>query len=509
MKSSAPDTAETPAVTALPARIRDYEIWGRLGEGGMSDVWLAKHALLGVPLIFKTVKASIGAGATSGTRELSRVLEEARLMARITNPRVVRAIDAGVHEGVHYLVEEYVDGIDLAELDRRRRASLGVGLPLWFVAQCMRQTCEALHAAHQAGVVHRDVKPSNLFGSPESGVRLGDFGIAVRGNECESELGGTLRFMAPEQLARGEFSRRSDVWGAGATACDLRYGQPPFASLGELLDVDAPPSMPPPTSSAEAYFQHLLRSMLAKDPSLRPADAAEPGREFGVLEAALAGAQRVAFTWLDRNSFRVGDCAVSLRVGDLADAAADVIVSSANYEMKMRTGSADALRRRGGDVIEEQAREGGERPLGTCVVTTAGALEAKHVVHAVSAWNEASCIGRAMQRALLLGDEVGARTLAMPALGTGLARVTIETCANAMMSALRWHLVLGGTRLRHVDVILGSEEKLRAYREVAEEALRDQGASRAAVDLGLPVESGVVRVEGATFLDPGSTRSAR
>ncbi len=490
---------------SLPRRIRDYEIWGRLSEGGMSEVWLAKHAVLLIPVIFKTIRPEIMASQTAGENYAERVIDEARLMARITNPSVVRAIDAGVHEGVPYLVQEYVDGIDLAELDRRRRGSLGVGLPLWFVCGVMKQACEALHAAHQAGVVHRDVKPSNLFGSPETGVRLGDFGIAVRQDTHNAEVSGTLRFMSPEQLKCGVVNRRTDVWGAGATACDLRYGQPPFERVSNVFD-DTPPSMPPPKTSSEAYFQHLLRTMLNKNEAERPSETADLARQFGILADALRATRRSTFAFIDRHTFRVGECLVTFRQGDIAEARADAIVNSANFEMKMRTGVGDALRKKGGDAIEDDARADGEQPLGTCLVTAAGTLNAKHVLHAVSAWNEASCIGRAMQRALLTADELGHRSLSFPALGTGKERVTIETCANAMMTSLKWHLMLGGTRLRSVDVVLADAHKLAVFREVAEEALRDQGAGRAGVDLGLPAEQGRSTMEGGTFVDPTTGR---
>src|SRR5262249_6153554 len=138
-----------------------------------------------------------------------RMFNEARLMARVTSPRVVRAVDAGTLEGAPFLVQEYVDGVDMAELDRERRAALGVGLPLWTVCYVMEEPCRALHAAHQVGVIHRDVKPSNLFAAPETGIRLGDFGIAVANADAPTrEVSGTLKFMAPEQL-RGEAADRT------------------------------------------------------------------------------------------------------------------------------------------------------------------------------------------------------------------------------------------------------------------------------------------------------------
>ncbi|CAN5314881.1 hypothetical protein BH09MYX1_BH09MYX1_15570 [soil metagenome] len=367
---------------SLPARLRDYEIWGRLGEGGMSEVWLGRHTVLALPVILKTIKGSL-----SGACPADRVIEEARLMARITNPRVVRALDAGEHEGVPYLVQEYVDGIDLAELDLRRRGSLGVGLPLWFVCHVMRQAASALHAAHQAGVIHHDVKPSNLFGAPETGVRLGDFGIA--GAVGRREVSGTLRFMAPEQLHDGASTRQTDVWGAAVTACDLRYGAPPFPDHDAILSPTFEPQIPPPSSPEEAYFQIVLRRMLAKDPEQRPSSMLDPLRKLDDLARVIGRPRRGAFLRVERNTYRIGECEVHLRAGDIAESKADGIVNSANFRMQMRAGVGDALRRRGGDAIEIAASAGGERALGTCFATTAGTLSAKWVLHGVSAWNEA------------------------------------------------------------------------------------------------------------------------
>jgi serine/threonine-protein kinase len=486
---------------SLGSRIHEYEVWGRLGGGGMSEVWLAKHGLLSVPVIIKTLRTVVK--DASGDAGAQRMLQEARHMARITSPRVVRAIDAGIYRGVPYLVQEYVDGIDLAELDRRRRSALGVGLPLWFVAFAMKETCHALHAAHQAGVIHRDVKPSNLFGHTEVGVRLGDFGLAVAPTEAATgEISGTLKFMAPEQIRGEALDRYTDVYGAGATACDLRYGHTPFTSVAAILDAVAGPRLPPPSSPAEAYFQHLITWMLAKDPLRRPQEALEPARHFALLERALRpDPSRMDVSNLGRNEFVLGGHTVSLVVGDIAGAEADAIVSSANYEMKMRSGVAAALRIAGGDEIETEAMKDGEQPLGSCLATGAGRLKARHVLHAVSAWNEASCVGRVMHRALLLADELGARSLAFPALGTGAARVSLETCANSMMSTLRWHVALGGTRLEKVRVFLGDEEKLRVFRAVVEEALRGQDETTAPADVGLPVLEGEVRADAATHLD--------
>jgi serine/threonine-protein kinase len=483
-----------------------YDVWGLLGEGGMSEVWLAKHQGLAVPVVIKTLRHGL-LEAQGADVAAARVRSEARLMARVPSPRIVRALDAGMvaASGTPFLVQEYVDGLDFAELDGRRRKSLGVGLPLWLVCHVMREVGLGLRAAHQAGVVHRDLKPSNVFGAAETGIRLGDFGIAVAVSEGGvPDAAGTLKFMAPEQFRGGEVGRFTDVWGAGATACDLRYGHAPFDSVDCILDDGKPPRMPPPTTPAEAYFQQVVRAMLDKDPRRRPEDMSAPTHHFEMLGRALEPQQLTA-TRLDANTLMIGNnLKLSFKVGDIANAEAEAIVSSANFEMKMRSGVGEALRKRGGDQIEMEAMVAGERPLGTCIRTSAGALEAKHVFHAVSAWNEVSCVGRAFARALLLADENGAHTLAVPALGTGAARVGIEMCANAMTTTLRWHAMLGGMRCREITVCLDSEAKRRAFQDVAEETFGiGEVGLLGTVDVGLPVDEPETACspEGATFLD--------
>lgn len=491
--------------------IPGYDVWGLLGEGGMSEVWLAKHEVLAAPVVVKTLRRALLSSSTTGAT--GRILQEARLMARVSSPRIVRALDAGeIVDGTSengrpgstpFLVQEYVDGLDFAELDRRRRASLGVGLPLWLVCHVMRELCTGLRAAHQAGVIHRDLKPSNVFGEPQHGIRLGDFGIAVARTEgTPPESAGTLPFMAPELLERGEVGRFTDVWGAGATACDLRYGHAPFKSVGEILDQSIRPNLPPPLSPAEAYFQDVIRRMLAKELVDRPDDVLAPLSHFAMLTKAIEPPEPKV-SRIGPHSLMYGPLKLTLAVGDIAQARADAIVSSANFELHMRSGCGEALRLRGGDEIETEAMASGEQPLGSCIRTGPGRLDTKHVFHAVSAWNEVSCVGRAFARALILAEEQGCGTIAAPALGTGAARVGLELCANAMMTTLRWHTMLGGTRIREITIWLDSEAKRRVYQDIAEEVLgvlevRHFGPS----DVGLPVESAAISVEGATFLDP-------
>jgi serine/threonine-protein kinase len=439
------------------ARVGLYEVWGQLGEGGMSRVWLARHAELAVPVVLKTLRDPTPADAAE------RILNEARLMARIPSHRVVRAVDAGAYEGTPYLAQEYIDGLDLAELDQRRRDALGRGLPLWFVCRVVSEVADAMHSAHQTGVLHRDIKPSNILGSPQTGLRLGDFGLAVASARKNQLPSGTIRFVAPEVLLKGEpATRASDVYSLGATAFDLRYGRPPFVDKKELTGSE-PVRFPAPQTAEEASFQFVVAGMLEREPARRVGSMTGPRRVLGALARQLR--PKLPTVSPERGVFQVGPLRVLCSRGDIAEAEADGIVNSANDELQMTGGVARALRARGGDAIQEELHRIGPRALGEVVTTTGGALACKHVLHAVSAWREASCIARTTQRVLLRAEELGLRSLAIPALGTGVARVSPEACAYATASALEWHVLLGGTRLREIRFVLYDEETLELFIE--------------------------------------------
>lgn len=463
------------AVLEPGARVSDYEVWGRLGGGGMSDVWLARHVTLTMPAVIRTLKPDLD---VPPEQRAQAMITEARLMARIPSPYVVRAFDAGIHGETPWMAQEYVDGLDLNELDHLRRSVLGRGLPLWFVCASIAQIAHALHAAHQHGVLHRDVKPSNLFASPEIGVKLGDFGIAVAkrvGELGECDPLGTVRFMPPEALLGRPLDRRADVFGLGATAYDLRYGTPPFPNPLLLVAGKQQLELPAPKSPEEASFQHVLARMLARERDQRHRTLAEPAR---VLDGLARSLPRPTSPSRADDAIVYCGTRITTEASDIARAEVDGIVSSANYELRMRSGVGGALRARGGDEIEAEAHAHGRQPLGACVVTGAGRLACRKVLHAVSAWEQASCVGRATQRALLEAERHGLRTLAMPALGTGAADVSLEACAAAMAAALRWHLVLGGSRIREIRFVLYDEDKRRTFTEVLEAALLGDEAVR-------------------------------
>lgn len=442
-----------------------YEVWGPIGEGGMSRVWLARHRELGCPVVIKTLRPE---GGDSSEAAFARLRREARMMASIPEPRIVRAVDVGLFQDEPYLVQEYVDGLDLSELEKRRRAAVGQGLPLWYVCRVVAEVAEALRSAHMHGVVHRDVKPSNLLGSAQTGVKLGDFGIAIAGRAPLASAEGTLHYVAPETLLGSHPTRRGDVYSLGATAFDLFYGRPPLPTNEQILSGEAV-VFRPARSAEEAYFQHVVAAMLAREPEKRFASTATPGRLLDrvgrMITPSSVGTCRARGSWLFHG------IQIDAIIGDIADADADGIVNSANDEMTMRAGVGDALRRRGGECIEEEALALGRRALGECVATRPGTLSCRAVLHAVSAWNEVSCIARTFQRALLLASEMRLATLAVPAIGTGMARVAGEACAHAVGSALREHALLGRGSIERVTFVLPNSELHTIFIDALDELL--------------------------------------
>ncbi|MGH7439421.1 MAG: serine/threonine protein kinase, partial [Polyangiaceae bacterium] len=201
-----------------------------LGQGGMGAVWLANHLALETEVVVKFMHEALGEDA--GSRE--RFSREAVAASQVKSPHVVQTFDHGVTpEGVAFIVMEKLDGQDLAH-----RVEQGVLSPKE-AALIMTQTCRALGRAHQVGIVHRDIKPDNIFlcdvGSDEPFVKLLDFGIARSMNpklDNKTRTGammGTPYYMSPEQFAgTKDIDHRTDLWSLGIVAYECLTGKRPF-----------------------------------------------------------------------------------------------------------------------------------------------------------------------------------------------------------------------------------------------------------------------------------------
>jgi serine/threonine-protein kinase len=260
-----------------------YEIERRIGEGAMGVVFAARHLGLDETVAIKFVRPDVQ--DTAGA--MARFAREAKLAARIHSEHVAKVFDVGVLEPLGpFIVMEYLEGSSLAELLETEGP-----LPAERLVGYLLQACEALAAAHAAGVVHRDVKPDNLFVTRRAGtevVRLLDFGIAqvlANGPGIESDAAGgpavvlgSPLYMAPEQLRPSSIvDARADIWALGVVSYELLSGNVPFAggSLPEIcasiLDAE-PPELGP---SCPAALSAIVRRCLMKDPARRFATIAE------------------------------------------------------------------------------------------------------------------------------------------------------------------------------------------------------------------------------------------
>ena len=260
----------------IGARVGEYHVRRVLGRGGMGVVYEAEDTALGIPVALKSISAAFARDATF----VRRFRTEARAMARVASPHIVRVMALRETEHGLFIVMEYVDGGDL-----HARMSQGV-MPWSDVWPLLRQMLLGLEAAHTVGVVHRDIKPRNVLLTSDSTVKLTDFGLARLQADGEATVtqavAGTLAYMSPEQIrALPSLDGRSDLFSLALTAYEALAGRLPFdRTTGEFTVmqaiVDKP--FPPPTEFGAnvppAVAAALMRA-LEKDPDQRYASAAE------------------------------------------------------------------------------------------------------------------------------------------------------------------------------------------------------------------------------------------
>ena len=255
-------------VTATPVGGR-YELRQLLGRGGMGSVWRGEDLLLQRPVAVKRVELPAHLPEEDRATLRQRVLREARAAARVGHPRLVTIFDVVEEEGTVFLVQELVDAPTLKELVRDRGP-----LPPTEVARIGAQLAEGLAAAHAAGVVHRDVKPSNVMVRDDGTVKLADFGIAsVSGDPQITATGvviGSPAYMAPEQATGDEVGAAADVWSLGATLYYAVEGAQPFGTSDTLSTLTAVVHEPPRPAVRAGGLAPVLDRLLAKDAAARP-----------------------------------------------------------------------------------------------------------------------------------------------------------------------------------------------------------------------------------------------
>jgi tRNA A-37 threonylcarbamoyl transferase component Bud32 len=278
-------------MAASGEQIGAYRLVSRLGAGGMGEVWLAEHGLLGRRAAIKLLHPMF----SRQPEIVTRFFNEARAATSIADPGIVQIFDFGHHDGSAYIVMEALEG---ETLDARCRR-LGV-IPLGEALRIIRQVASSLGAAHARGIVHRDLKPENIFlvRDPEvaSGERpkILDFGIAKLGGDAHlktstSAVMGTPTFMSPEQCrGAGQVDARADVYSLGCVLFAMLVGRPPFEAdgAGELIAMHLREPAPRASSRATgipAAIDDLVARCLEKRADDRFASGAELAAALGAL----------------------------------------------------------------------------------------------------------------------------------------------------------------------------------------------------------------------------------
>jgi len=291
-----------------------YRLEEKLGEGGMGEVWRARHRMLARPAAIKLIRPSFARDARAGVSDeaVRRFEREAQVIARLRSPHTVELFDFGIaDDGAFYYVMELLDGLDADSLLRR----FGPTSPERAI-YLLRQVCHSLSEAQSCGLVHRDIKPANIFicryGEEYDFVKVLDFGIVRAARDHadtgpaqtrENAIQGTPAFIAPEQAMGADLDGRADIYATGCVAYWLLTGQFVFTAetpMGLLMQHAQTPPVPPSARTEQpipAALDDLVLSCLAKDPANRPQSAKELSLRLGEVEGASAWTQDRAREW--------------------------------------------------------------------------------------------------------------------------------------------------------------------------------------------------------------------
>ncbi len=292
-------TENSSPLPALPPSIGSYELLKQLGGGGMGAVYLARHKKLDKQVAIKLLPAF----PARLPEFVARFQREMRAAGQLEHPAIVRSTDAGEEHGIHFLVMDAIDGLDLSRIARAVQQ-----LSIADACEVIRQAALGLSHAHEKGIVHRDIKPSNLMLDAEGQVKILDFGLAQvevwDSGSAEittvGQLMGTLDYMAPEQAERGgAVDYRADLYSLGATLFRLLSGRAPLAAAPDLTPLEKlrllathkAPKLATLRNDVPPELSVLLDSFLSRESSARPASAAHAAE---LLEPYCQGAELAA-----------------------------------------------------------------------------------------------------------------------------------------------------------------------------------------------------------------------
>jgi serine/threonine protein kinase len=264
-----------------------YKISKRIGSGGMGEVYLATDMIAGRKAALKLLPMRF----TGHAERLKRFQQEAHAVVALNHPNILTIYEIGEDHSTHYIASELIEGETLSQRLTRGRMELSEAVDVAI------QAASALAAAHQAGIVHRDVKPENIMLRPDGYVKVLDFGIAKLAEQelptsmpkdealflVETNLGsvlGTVRYMSPEQARGGHINKSTDIWSLGVVLYEMVIGHAPFSGdtpievMSSILEKEPPP-LTRSVAHAPAELQQIIGKALRKDPAQRYRSAHE------------------------------------------------------------------------------------------------------------------------------------------------------------------------------------------------------------------------------------------
>jgi serine/threonine protein kinase len=257
----------------IDERLDDFEVKELIGHGAMASVYRAFDLSLERDVALKIPDFKYADNPVFKERFNS----EARAMAKLQHNHIVQIFSAGEYDGIPYMAMEFVDGMPLSRILADRE-----GMEPDEAAEYVLQVCEAIECAHQAGVIHRDLKPGNIMVEPSGRVLVADFGIAkiMSGDTEEDTLTfvGTPTYMSPEQCGEGTLDKRTDIYSLGVIFYEMVMGKPPFTgnNPAEIIKchlMETPSFVGERRKNLPPALVKIIRKCLAKDPEQRFADA--------------------------------------------------------------------------------------------------------------------------------------------------------------------------------------------------------------------------------------------
>ena len=269
-----------------------YRVTAKIGHGGMADIYEATDIIKKTPVAIKMIRDDVMLDSTN----LKRFENEALIAASLNHPNIVKVYNHGTIAGVPYIANEYVKGQTLKEVIDFRGA-----LPLEEAVDYMIQLTDALYFAHQHNIVHRDVKPENIFVMPDGTIKLGDFGIAqAEGLDNHltktNEIIGSVYYMAPE-IAKGKKATfKSDMYAVGVAFFEMLTAHPPFendsaVNIAVMHIKDKFPSVRNYVPDCPKEVEKIIAKATNKDPNYRYADMNEFNQELRKIKTNIENLQ--------------------------------------------------------------------------------------------------------------------------------------------------------------------------------------------------------------------------